>query len=278
MLRRLRHALFLASMMVTPVWAEECTPVDFMTLALPGSGDPVVAALGGAYPGLNVTAEGVRLADGSVIGLGEDLGRAPAARLADPSLREQFHDVYPLGFDLTARAVPWHDPGRARVEPLFAALYGGSEAAVRESLRKVAIGGKASASFLISTRQGAACQMRAALAEVEALPSDWAPAFRTVGGSFNWRRIAGTSRMSTHSYGIAFDLNADLGGYWRWSNRPEGDAGAYDNRIPQDVVQVFERRGFIWGGKWHHFDGMHFEYRPEIILYARLMGQNPPQR
>ena len=117
-----------------------------------------------------------------------------------------------------------------------------------------------------------------ALAEVEALPSDWAPAFRTVGGSFNWRRIAGTSRMSTHSYGIAFDLNADLGGYWRWSNRPEGDAGAYDNRIPQDVVQVFERRGFIWGGKWHHFDGMHFEYRPEIILYARLMGQSPPPR
>jgi hypothetical protein len=34
-----------------------------------------------------------------------------------------------------------------------------------------------------------------------------------------------------------------------------------------------ERFGFIWGGKWHHFDGMHFEYRPELILYARLVQE-----
>ena len=25
----------------------------------------------------------------------------------------------------------------------------------------------------------------------------------------------------------------------------------------------------IWGGKWHRFDIMHFEYRPEIILQAK---------
>ena len=276
MLRRLRHALFLASMMAAPVWAADCAPVDFLTLPLPQGDDPVVTALRGAYPGLSVDAAGVRLADGSLIPLGADPGRPPAARLAEPTLREQFHDIYPLAFDLFAREAPWHDPGRARVEALFAALYGGSEQAVRAGLKKVAISGKAS--FLISERQGAACQMRAALAEVAALPTDWAPAFRNVGGSFNWRKIAGTARMSTHSYGIAFDLNADLGGYWRWSNRPEGDAGPYDNRIPADVVQVFERFGFIWGGKWHHFDGMHFEYRPEIILYARLMGQSAPLR
>ncbi|MFN4153789.1 MAG: M15 family metallopeptidase [Paracoccaceae bacterium] len=278
MLRHLRQALFLAGLMAAPVWAADCTPVDFLTLPLPQGGDPVVTALRGAYPALHADAAGVRLADGSLIPMGQDMGRAPAARLADPSLREQFHDVYPLAFDLTAREVPWHDPGRARVEALFAALYGGSEPAVGAHLKKVAISGKAKASFLISEQQGAACQMRAALVAVEALSSDWGAAFRNVGGSFNWRRIAGTTRMSAHSYGIAFDLNADLGGYWRWSGRAEGDAGAYDNRIPQDVVQVFERHGFIWGGKWHHFDGMHFEYRPEIILYARLMGQAVPSR
>jgi hypothetical protein len=32
---------------------------------------------------------------------------------------------------------------------------------------------------------------------------------------------------------------------------------------------VFERQGFIWGGKWWHFDTMHFEYRPEIIAHAK---------
>jgi hypothetical protein len=32
-----------------------------------------------------------------------------------------------------------------------------------------------------------------------------------------------------------------------------------------EIVDVFERHGFIWGGKWYHFDTMHFEYRPELI-------------
>jgi hypothetical protein len=30
-------------------------------------------------------------------------------------------------------------------------------------------------------------------------------------------------------------------------------------------VEIFERHGFIWGGKWGHFDTMHFEYRPEFF-------------
>ena len=30
-------------------------------------------------------------------------------------------------------------------------------------------------------------------------------------------------------------------------------------------AHIFERHGFIWGGKWHHYDTMHFEYRPELL-------------
>jgi hypothetical protein len=30
------------------------------------------------------------------------------------------------------------------------------------------------------------------------------------------------------------------------------------------VIAIFEAHGFIWGGKWHHFDSVHFEYRPEL--------------
>ena len=32
-----------------------------------------------------------------------------------------------------------------------------------------------------------------------------------------------------------------------------------------EIVEIFERHGFIWGGKWYHYDTMHFEYRPELI-------------
>ena len=31
----------------------------------------------------------------------------------------------------------------------------------------------------------------------------------------------------------------------------------------------FEKHGFIWGGKWIIWDNMHFEYRPEVVIYNR---------
>ena len=39
--------------------------------------------------------------------------------------------------------------------------------------------------------------------------------------------------------------------------------------MPLELVAAFERHGFVWGGKWWHYDTMHFEYRPELLAYAR---------
>jgi hypothetical protein len=272
MLRRLQQALLLASFLGQPVLGGDCGARDFLQVPLvAGQTDPIVAALLTAYPDLILDGDTIVVPNGVRLALGQDDNRKPQDRLADPTLREQFHDIYPLGFDLKSRETPWYDPGRPRVEALFQALYGTSAAEVKPTLQKTRITGAATATFLMTDRQGVACQMAAALAEVAALNIDWAPAFTDVGGSFNWRKIAGTERYSAHSYGIAFDLNAALGGYWRWAGRPEGDAGPFDNKIPAEIVAIFERFGFIWGGKWHHFDGMHFEYRPELILFARQM-------
>lgn len=274
MLKRLGPLLLALAFLGRPAVAADCGAVDFMAMPLPAAGtDPVAAALAAAYPNVSVENGAVVLPDGSRLPLGDDPDRAPAARLDAPSLREQFHDRYPLAFDLESRGRPWFDPGRARSEDFFQALYGSSAAAVKRQLEKTVISGGATATFYMTRAQGVACQMAAALAAVAALPIDWRPFFRDVGGSFNWRPIAGTTRYSAHSYGIAFDLNTALGGYWRWSGRPEGDAGPYANRIPREIVETFERYGFIWGGKWHHFDGMHFEYRPELILHARMMDR-----
>ena len=46
----------------------------------------------------------------------------------------------------------------------------------------------------------------------------------------------------------------------------------YDKRWhpPKEVVKVFEKYGFIWGGKWHNYDTIHFEYRPELIIYNKI--------
>ncbi len=40
------------------------------------------------------------------------------------------------------------------------------------------------------------------------------------------------------------------------------------------TVLVFERQGFVWGGKWFFFDTMHFEYRPELLLLNPIPHQS----
>ena len=46
---------------------------------------------------------------------------------------------------------------------------------------------------------------------------------------------------------------------------------------PERVVEIFERHGFVWGGKWGYFDTIHFEYRPEILIYNRLLEDDRGQ-
>jgi hypothetical protein len=87
-------------------------------------------------------------------------------------------------------------------------------------------------------------------------------------GTYNCRVIAGTTRLSEHAFGAAIDIATRYSDYWRWS-RSRNDALAWKNRIPMAIVETFERFGFIWGGRWYHFDTMHFEYRPELIALAK---------
>ena len=46
---------------------------------------------------------------------------------------------------------------------------------------------------------------------------------------------------------------------------------------PPSFVEVFEQHGFVWGGKWLYFDTIHFEYRPEALIYNGLevVGAHP---
>lgn len=100
--------------------------------------------------------------------------------------------------------------------------------------------------------------------------------------SFIDREIAGTNTRSQHAWGFAVDfVPRSYDGkavYWRWSRAldPQGWS-----RIPLDgrwspprrVIEIFEEHGFVWGGKWGYFDTVHFEYRPAILIYNRLVGQ-----
>ncbi|MCQ0091385.1 M15 family metallopeptidase [Roseovarius sp. M141] len=250
--------------------ARACEPRDFLALPVPAAGTEV-DALALSYPGLRVAPDGdaVSIDSEAWLPLGERQAD-PARRLVAATIRDSFAVAYPLRFDFEARRAPEADPGRARSSDLLGALYGSTEAQVRARVVRVVEPRLAGVAFTVTAAQGVDCQLAAALDAIAADAATVAPFFQDAAGGFLWRRVAGTERLSAHAYGIAIDLNADLGGYWRWTGAAEGRVGAYHNRIPEALVREMERRGFIWGGKWHHFDGMHFEYRPEIILHARM--------
>jgi hypothetical protein len=84
-------------------------------------------------------------------------------------------------------------------------------------------------------------------------------------GTYNCRTIAGTDRLSAHGFGIAIDIATKDADYWRWSKPGPNRRPVWRNRVPEEIVAIFEAHGFIWGGKWHHYDTMHFEFRPELL-------------
>ncbi|MGI9413195.1 MAG: M15 family metallopeptidase, partial [Hyphomicrobiales bacterium] len=68
-----------------------------------------------------------------------------------------------------------------------------------------------------------------------------------------------------HAFAAAIDINVKTADYWRWSKPAKNGVYRWRNRIPMEIVAIFERHGFIWGGRWYHYDTMHFEYRPELL-------------
>jgi phage-related protein len=97
--------------------------------------------------------------------------------------------------------------------------------------------------------------------------------------AFNWRKIAGTDRFSTHSYGIAVDIlpkkyrKKTL--YWSWEQDKNEDWMLLPQSSlwtpPDSVIKIFYEENFIWGGHWDRYDTMHFEYRPELINLSRYI-------
>ncbi|MBD5417525.1 MAG: M15 family metallopeptidase [Desulfovibrio sp.] len=165
---------------------------------------------------------------------------------------------------------PGTSPGRLRPYDLLTALYGGSRESVNAGLVTVPWQGR---SVRLSAPAAEALgRVARRLAALLAERPDLKPYIKSEGG-FAWRSIAGEDRLSAHAFGIALDLNARFGPYWRWSRlMPHPRQQDY----PPEIVEAFEAEGFIWGGKWHEYDLMHFEYRPELLCKARLAGKARP--
>ncbi len=177
--------------------------------------------------------------------------------LKNPDIEDMFLQVYGTGENWENPPPENYEPGRIRYEPFFMKMYGNNSSEVQNNLVNVKwVDGKI---LKYNKVNGASDSLKKVIAELNRLPSEFQKYLISPGGTFVWRNIAGTDRLSNHSFGTAIDINTKYSDYWQWNENLK-----YQNKIPFEIVRIFEKYGFIWGGKWYHYDTMHFEFRPEL--------------
>ena len=192
--------------------------------------------------------------------------KSPKLLLDKPDIEDMFNQKYNVGIRKISPAVNF-DPGRVRNESFFLKMYGSTEREVRKNLTEITWCPKLVGQKITVTKiNGIDKKLMQISAELDEHP-ELKKYLANIGGTFTWRNINGTNRHSMHSFGMTIDINTAYSDYWQWACKCTNESAEvkYKNRVPQIIIDIFERHGFIWGGKWYHFDTMHFEYRPELI-------------
>jgi len=227
------------------------------------------AALLKAYPGLfTIAGNSLTWNDGTKMVWDDGKQRTPAQLNDSPDVEDMFHYVYSKASAGPLTPAVDFDPGRVRYKPFFEKLYGASAEAVGQHIVGVRWLPRSSKSVIRVTSLFGIDQRLAKISQgLEAMSPSLRRYGLNPGGGFNWRVVSGTNQLSMHSFGAAVDINVGYSDYWRWHKPGTSGTIPYRNRIPMAIVTLFEKYGFIWGGRWYHYDTMHFEYRPELLLY-----------
>lgn len=194
------------------------------------------------------------------------------AMLRHGSILDQLRIAYPAGA-ITIPPGPGDDPGRIRNVALFDKMYGDCrKGEVTPRLVPVVWLPRSWGHTIRATSVNHVAERLSAISEeLEALPDALKRYAYPPGGTYNCRAVADTGQPSMHGWGAAIDLNPAHAEYWEW--RRSGFTDGPTHRIPSEIVDIFERHGFIWGGKWFHYDTMHFEYRPELLTQPAVPEQ-----
>jgi hypothetical protein len=248
-------AVFLCAIGACPIFAQDTQ--------LRRDLDALVAAYPDALAGHDDTL--LRWRDGTTMPVaGENENKTLTELLQHASIIDQFRIPYPRGSLKTPPGID-ADPGRLRNAAFFTKMYGECKKGdVQPRLANLSwLPSTWGKDIQITSVNEVNKHLSAVSAEIDALPDKIRQATYPIAGTYNCRAAADTGEPSPHSYGIAIDLNLAFSDYWFW--HPHTGKIAYHNRMPEEFVRIFEKHGFIWGGKWYHYDTMHFEYRPELL-------------
>lgn len=248
-----------------------------LTLACPVWAAPDAAAvarcLAAAYPETVAAADApdAVMVRGRKVAIGKSMAGRYDQRLDEAGLLDQLGQRYP---DPKTFAAPGsgEDAGRMRNYAFFDAMYGKTPEEARAQLVRVSWPPSGAKKVQFSRVNGANRALEAVGREIAGIPE-----LRRYVASptlvFDYGKAYGAPRKSVHSYGIAidFELPQAVNKYWRRDGCREGGDCAYPVAILEDkglrrLVEIFERHGFIWGGRWQHYDIEHFEYRPELLI------------
>lgn len=192
------------------------------------------------------------------------------SKVSNSDVQDTLEEIYPL--ESIDKVLEGIDPGRSRCYSLLNGLYGGNRKEVEKNLSSIStLCGNIT--FNKNARAGEA--LKKALNEAKELANNKNKINNfifPISGGYNYRVIQDTGRLSPHAYAIAIDLNRNNSDYWKWVDKSKGSKRIEE--YPKELVKIFEDNGFIWGGKWEHFDILHFEYRPEIILKSKYFGNS----
>lgn len=198
--------------------------------------------------------------DGSSLPYDDTKEKTFTELLENADIQDHFAQPYPAFAPINPPALN-DDPGRFRNDALFQKLYGAHKNEIEKNLVHVNwLPSHGNKKIQFNKNENAAIQLQKVSDELDTLPEEYMKYLKHVDGTYYYRKIAGTTRLSAHSYGIAIDLDTQYSSYWRWDKTYQ-----FKNEIPQKIVEIFEKYGFVWGGRWYHYDTMHFEYRPEMF-------------
>lgn len=228
------------------------------------------AHLVASYPNLLAGIEAGQLVwkDGARMALDDGkTGKSFEVMLRTASIADQLRQVYRPGKPGAEPPALNDSPGRIRNEAFFARMYGDCrKGGVTGALRTVKWMPKSGAQTLqITGVNDVAGRVERIVATLEGLPDRLKAHLVPSAGTYNCRVVADTGKPSMHASGAAIDISTAQSDYWVWAKGKAARTIPYRNRIPWEIVEIFEAEKFIWGGKWYHYDTMHFEYRPEMF-------------
>ena len=159
-----------------------------------------------------------------------------------------------------------YNPGREVNESFFESIYGGYEKEVVTNIVKVRWLPKTNINkpkfVMFNKKCGGATALYRVSRQLDRLPEELKKYVTNISLNTKEQNLKG-KYLSNKLY-IAIELEKKYRNYWE--NDDYGDKIKFINRVPYEIVKIFEQNGFIWGGRWHNFDTGHFEYRPEMFI------------